>query len=188
MGLLIEKLSGLKYRDYVRQNILTKPGMTSSDFVRLDQAHENVAEGNDPLRDETGQIAGWKKNIYPFPLIGSPDSGAYVTASDLDRFLRSVKEGELLSSNLTEVFFTPQVHYRAMDEGTKKYGYGLWFLTDQADQVVFCEKEGINPGVSGLIRYRPEGDISKVILSNMEDGVWEPVRKVHELVIAGQLA
>ena len=101
---------------------------------------------------------------YAVVLIGSPDCGAYVTASDLDRFLRSVKAGELLSSKLTEAFFTPQVHYRAVNEGTKKYGYGLWFSMDQANQVVFCE------------------------LANMEDGVWETVRKVHELVIAGQLA
>ena len=75
-----------------------------------------------------------------------------------------------------------------MDGGTKKYGYGLWFFMDQANQVVFCEKEGINTGASGLIRHFPKDDISIVILSNMEDGVWEPVRKVHKLVIAGQLA
>ena len=188
LGLLIENVSGLKYRDYVRQNIFTQAGMTHSEFLRMDQVHENVAEGNDPLRDDTGQIIGWKKNIYSFPPIGSPDGGGYVTASDLDRFLRAVKAGELLSPKLTEAFFTPQVHHSVMDGGTQKYGYGLWFFVDQADQVVFCEKEGINAGVSGLIRHFPKDDISIVILSNMEDGVWEPMKKVHELLIASQLA
>jgi CubicO group peptidase (beta-lactamase class C family) len=185
LGLLIENVSGLKYRDYVRQNIFTQAGMTRSDFLCMHQANENVAEGNDPLRDETGQIIGWKKNIYSFPPIGSPDSGGYVTASDLDRFLRSVKAGKLLSHKLTEAFFTPQVHHSPMDCGTQEYGYGLRFFVDQANQVVFCEKEGINAGASGLIRHYPKDDINIVILSNMEDGVWKPVRKVHELVIAG---
>ncbi|MCK4413120.1 MAG: beta-lactamase family protein [Candidatus Eisenbacteria sp.] len=188
LGLLIETASGLKYRDYVRQNIITQAGMIHSEFLRMDQVHENVAEGNDPLRDNTGQIIGWKKNIYSFPPIGSPDGGAYVTASDLDRFLRAVKAGELLSPKLTEAFFTPQVHHSAMEGGTQRYGYGLWFLVDPANQVIFCQKEGTNAGVSGLIRHFPKDDTNIVILSNMEAGVWEPVRKVHELVMAGQLA
>ena len=188
LGLLIEKISGMKYRDYVRQNIFSKAGMVQSDFLRMDRVHEDVAEGCDPLRDEEGHIVGWKKNIYSFPPIGSPDSGAHVTANDLDRFLRAVKAGELLSPRLTEAFFTPQVHYRAVDDGTEKYGYGLWFFVDPADQVVYYEKDGINVGVSGLIRHYPKEDINVVLLSNMESGVWKPIRKVHEMVVAGQLA
>lgn len=187
LGLLIEKASGLQYRDYVRQKIFARAGMTRSEFLRMDRVHEDVAEGNDPLRDGTDQIIGWKKNIYSFPPIGSPDAGAHVTASDLDRFLRAVRAGELLSPELTEAFFRPQVHHSAMDGGTQEYGYGLWFFVDQAENVVFCQKEGINAGVSGLIRRYPKDDINVVILSNMEDGAWEPRRKVHELVIAGQL-
>jgi hypothetical protein len=48
-------------------------------------------------------------------------------------------------------------------------------------------KEGINAGVSGLIRYFPAHDINIVLLSNMESGAWEPIRKIHELAIAGDL-
>jgi hypothetical protein len=62
--------------------------------------HENVAEGCDPIQDEQGNLLGWKKNIYSFPPIGSPDSGAHVTAGDLDRFLRAVQAGKLLSPAL----------------------------------------------------------------------------------------
>jgi CubicO group peptidase (beta-lactamase class C family) len=188
LGLLIEKASGMKYRDYVRQNIFAQAGMSYSDFLWLDRVHEDVAEGSDPLRDEGGRIVGWKKNIYSFPPIGSPDSGAHVTANDLDRFLRAVKAGKLLSPKLTEAFFTPQIHYRATDGGTEKYGYGIWFFVDPEDRVVYCEKDGINAGVSGLIRHFPKEDINLVLLSNMESGVWNPMRKVHEMIVAGQLA
>jgi hypothetical protein len=37
--------------------------------------------------------------------------------------------------------------------------------------------------VSGVIRHFPRRDISVVLLSNMEDGVWEPIWTVHELVM-----
>jgi CubicO group peptidase (beta-lactamase class C family) len=187
LGLMIEKATGMTYRDYVRQNIFARAGMAHSDFFRMDRVHENVAEGCDPMRDEDGNVVGWKKNLYSFPPIGSPDSGAHVTAHDLERFLRAVKGGELLSPELTRAFLTPQVHYREKDSWTMMYGYGLWFYVDRSDGVVCYQKEGINAGVSGLIRHFPAQDISVVILSNMEDGAWKPVWKIHEMVVAGQL-
>jgi CubicO group peptidase (beta-lactamase class C family) len=93
LGLMIERVTGMAYRDYVRQNVFARAGMAHSDFLRMDRAHEQVAEGCDPIRDEGGRVVGWKKNIYSFPPVGSPDSGAHVTAGDLDRFLRAVKGG-----------------------------------------------------------------------------------------------
>jgi CubicO group peptidase (beta-lactamase class C family) len=188
LGLLTEKISGMKYRDYVRQNIFAKAGMLHSYFFRMDRDNENVAEGSDPLRDEAGSLIGWKKNIYSYPPIGSPDGGAHVTARDLDRFLRAAKAGELLSPMLTDSFFTPQVQHRALEGGTEKYGYGLEFLVNQVGQVVYCGKGGINAGVSGLIRYYPKEDLNVILLSNMENGAWAPVRKIHEMIVAGKSA
>ena len=186
LGLMIERASEMTYRDYVRQHVFNRAQMIDSDFMRLDRVHENVAEGSDPLRNEIGDLVGWKKNIYSFPPIGSPDSGAVVTARNLDAFLRSVKAGELLSSELTAAFFSPQVHYRAMDKWTKMYGYGLWFYVDKSDRIVFYQKEGINAGVSALIRHYPELDVNVVLLSNLEEGVWEPVWKINNLLISGE--
>jgi CubicO group peptidase (beta-lactamase class C family) len=159
--------------------------MGQSDFLRLDRVHENVAEGADPIRDDAGRVVGWKRNIYSFPPVGSPDSGAYVTAGDLDRFLRAVQVGDLLSPQLAEAFLAPRVHYKERDDWTLMMGYGLMFYLDASDRVVCYQKEGINAGVSGIIRYFPQRDICVVILSNMEDGVWEPIWTVHNLVVKG---
>src|SRR5258708_21880642 len=109
LGLLIEQASGLSYRDYLRQQIYAPAEMLHSDFLRMDLTYDDVAEGCDPLHDEHGTLVAWKKNIYAYPPIGSPDSGAHVTASDLDRFLRKVKAGSLLSAQPPTSFFTPPV-------------------------------------------------------------------------------
>jgi len=185
LGLLIEQASGLSYRDYVRQQIFAPADMRQSDFFRLDLMNDNVAEGCDPLRDEHGTILAWKKNIYSFPPIGSPDSGAYVTASDLDRFLRQVKAGKLLSPQSTAAFFTPQVLHHAQDDWKQVYGYGIEFAVDGTGKVIFAEKEGINAGVSAVIRHYPDQDLNVVLLSNMQQGVWEPLRTIHRLLKAG---
>jgi CubicO group peptidase (beta-lactamase class C family) len=186
LGLLIEQASGQSYRDYVRANIFARAAMYDCDFFRMDRVNRNVAEGCDPLRDANGQITGWKKNIYSYPPIGSPDGGAHVTASDLHRFLRAVQRGELISPALTQAFFTPQVVHTRDENGTTMYSYGLWFALDPAGQVVFYEKEGYNAGVSGMIRYYPALDTSVVILSNMSSGAWEPIKQVHNVLIGSQ--
>ena len=186
LGMMIEKATASRYRDYVRREIFKKSGMVLSDFYRMDRVHKDVAEGCDPIRDQKGKTSGWKRNIYSYPPVGSPDSGAYVTAGNLDRFLRAVRGRNLLSSELTEAFFSPQVLYRKYDGWSKKYGFGMWFYVDSTEKVVFCEKENINTGVSGVVRYYPETDINVVILSNMENGVWGPIRKIHQMVATSE--
>lgn len=186
LGLMIEKAAGMSYRDYVRKHIFKKADMSHSDFFAMDDVHEKVAEGCDPIRNEEGEIEGWKKNIYSYPPIGSPDGGAYVTAGDLDRFLRAVHSGKLLSTELTKALQTPHVEYKEKDDWVMKYGYCLWFYVEPDGKIVCYQKEGINAGASGLIRYFPEKDINVVILSNMEDGVWGPIWKIHQLVVDGK--
>jgi len=190
LGLLIEKACGLSYRDYVRQQIFAPAAMLHSDFFRMDMTDEDVAEGCDPLRDEDGAIVAWKKNIYSYPPIGSPDGGAHATARDLDRFLRQVKAGSLLSAQSTAAFFTPQILNRGQEAwdqryGYGRYGYGICFAVDDAGKVLFAEKEGMNAGASAVIRHYPDQDINVVLLANIQNGVWEPVKTIHRLLMAG---
>jgi hypothetical protein len=138
----------------------------------------------DPLRDEHGALVVCKKNIYSYPPIGSPDAGAYVTASDLDRFCRKVKVCTLLSAQSTAAFFTPQVLHHVQDDWKQLYGYGLCFAVDRTGNVLFAEKEGINAGVSAVIRHYPDQDINVVLLANIQEGVWEPLRTIHRLLKA----
>lgn len=187
LGLMIERSTGTTYRDYVREHVFCRAGMARSGFFRMDRVCEDVAEGCDPIRDERGAAVDWKKNIYSFPPVGSPDSGAHVTAGDLNRFLRAVSAGELLSPVLTEAFLTPQVHYRDKDGWTMMYGHGLWFRVEPPGEVVCYQKEGYNAGVSGMIRHFPIRDVSVVILSNMAGGAWKPIEKIHDMVVAGRL-
>ena len=183
LGLMIEKITGLRYADYVEKHIFAPAGMTASGFFRKDYVYPNLAEGSDPVLDEQQQVIGWKKNIYSYPPIGSPDGGAYVTASDLDRFLRAVQAGKLLSPTLTADFLSPHVEYRDRKEWAVKFGYVLEHFVNKSGQVDFYQKGGINVGVSAIIRHYPAQDINVVLLSNMEHGVWTPIWKAHEFIV-----
>lgn len=183
LGLAVEKLTGLTYRDYVRERIFKPTQMSSSEFFRMDRCVPAVAEGADPIRGEDGSVVAWKRNIYSFPPVGSPDSGAHVTAADLDRFLRAVRSGDLLSPVLTERFFRPQIFYKQHDGWAMHYGLGMWFYVEPDGHVLCCQKEGYNAGVSAVMRYFPDYDINLVILSNMAEGAWDVSWRVHEFIL-----
>ncbi len=185
LGLMIEKATGLTYRAVVQQDVFGRADMADAGFFRMDHVNERIAEGADPIRDDAGAAQGWRRNIYSFPPIGSPDGGAIVTASDLERFIRAVVDGRLLSAEMTVAFLTPQVDYRVRDGWTQRFGYGPWFRVEPDGSVLFLEKEGINAGVSGMVRHYPGRDLTAVVLSNLEDGAWEPIDMVHDLVMAG---
>jgi CubicO group peptidase (beta-lactamase class C family) len=188
LGLMIEKATGRPYRDVIRQDVFASAGMDDSDFLRMDRVNERLAEGADPIHDDTGAITGWKRNIYSYPPVGSPDGGAHVTAVDLDRFLRAVRAGRLLSVEMTAAFLAPQIVCRVRDGWTQHNGYGPWFRVDGDGTIVFLEKDGINVGASGLVRYYPGRDLTVVVLSNLEEGAWDPIGLVHEMIVAGAFA
>jgi len=183
LGLAIEKLAGVTYRNYIRENIFKRAQMRDSGFFRMDRSVPDVAEGSDPIRSEDGHIIAWKKNVYSFPPVGSPDSGAHVTAADLDRFLRAVRAGDLLSSQLTEQFFRPHVFYKNRDGWSMHYGLGMWFYVEPDGHVLFCQKEGYNAGVSAVMRYFPDLNTNLVILSNMAEGAWDLSWTLHEKIL-----
>ncbi len=182
-GLMIEKASGMPYRDFVQQNIFAPSGMTRSGFFRMDEVTEDLAEGSDPIYDPQGHLTGWKKNIYSFPPIGTPDGGAHVTAGDLVRFLHAAQDGKLLGPDSTNKFFTPQVFKAERKSFDHYFGFGLEFLLEKnSHKVIAYHKDGQNAGVSGIIRHMVETNISMVLLSNMEDGVWEPVWEIYDML------
>lgn len=186
LGLLIEKITGLSYRDYVRQFVFMRAGMKDSDFLRMDGVHENVAEGYDPITDENGVITGWRKNIYSYPPIGSPDGGAYSTVRDLDRFLKALRRGELLSPAMTEAIQSAQVDYKSYPDTIVKFGYGFLFAHDLQKNLIMYGKEGINVGTSGMMCYFPSLDMNVCILANLEDCAIDLMWEIYAMVVAGQ--
>jgi CubicO group peptidase (beta-lactamase class C family) len=168
-GLAVERASGMRYRDYVREHVFARARMHDSGFFDRRDAEPRVAEGWD--RDSDGR---WVENIFSYPPIGSPDGGAHSTAADLLRFVDATREGELLGREFTEEFFLPQVEH---DEDVF-YGFGLEFDIGDDGGVRSWYKEGINAGASGIVRSYPDAGIDLAVLSNSEEGAWPVIREL----------
>ena len=182
LGLMIEQATGSTYRDYVTEHVFARAGMNRSGFFRMDVVEPDVAEGVEAITDKNGRVVGWQRNIYSYPPIGGPDGGAHVTAGDLLRFHRAVRDGGLLGHALTAELRSPKVRHSARAAGSHLMGFGFEFETD-ADEVVRCYwKEGVNVGVSAMLRHYPAKDITFAVLAVGENAAWAPIRAIEEAV------
>lgn len=182
LGLMIERATSMTYRDYVAEHVFARAGMTGAVFASSDIVTPGIAEGADPVRDESGSVARWHRNVFSYPPIGSPDGGAHVTASDLVAFHQALRCGRLLTADLTAQMLTPHEVLRARHGGGHHTGFGLEFATDENGEWECYWKEGMNVGASAILRYYPSSQVTLVILSTMEDGAWQPIKQVDRML------
>jgi CubicO group peptidase (beta-lactamase class C family) len=179
LGLMVERASGMRYRDYVVRHVFGPAEMDRSGFFRLDRIEPDVAEGADPVTDASGAVVGWRRGIYSYPPVGSPDGGAYVTARDLIAFHDALRNGRLLGEELTAAILRPKEDYRELPTGSHRTGYGFEFEVDRNGEVTTYWKNGVNVGVSAALAYWPRQDVTFAVLSNREDGAWKPIDAIR---------
>lgn len=169
LGLVIEKLSGKTYHDYIHENIFKKSSMNETFFYSMDEIHENVAEGYVGIKDEHDNVIGFKKNIYSYPPRGASDAGAYTTVDDLDKFFRALLNNTLLSEETTNNILKSQCIYRKTNNRIMYMGYAFEHIARISDEKVFSiQKDGSNDGVACLTSYLPEIDTIFTILANTD--------------------
>jgi CubicO group peptidase (beta-lactamase class C family) len=182
LGLVIEKVTGVPYRDYVKQQVFEHAGMTGADFCAMDGTCPNFAEHYKRIERDDGTIE-WRKNIYSYPPIGSPDGGATVTALDLDKLIRALQANRLMSPEASRQLLTPQVKTKDVDGGSHWNGFAVEFRLDDKGKITRYGKDGINAGVASNCVYYPATDTTTVLLANQDCNVWAMQRELDPLLI-----
>jgi CubicO group peptidase (beta-lactamase class C family) len=152
--MLIEKLTGGLYRDFIRQHVLQAAHMHRSGFYAFHDLPENTANGYLEDRRTT--------NIYQLPPRGGGDGGMYTTTGDLCTFWDSLFSNRILSAELTETCLSTHVNF----DDREGYGCGLY---KRLDGSMFW-LEGGDAGVGFDSRYLPQEKLTLNILSNITNG------------------
>ncbi len=100
LGLLVERLSGEDYYDYVRRHIYEPAGMVRTAHYAVDSLPPNTALGYTRGDDAPGSgpaasSGPVRPNWELLPGRGSSAGGGYSTAPDLLRFLAALREGRI---------------------------------------------------------------------------------------------
>lgn len=150
LGLLIEKLSGSTYWQFLDQRIFTPLGM--------DQTRPT-----DPRAVVTGRAAGYlfrddalERIPTTEPMAAFSAGGLMSTVVDLAKWEAALATGSLLSEASREAMWTAGTTDDG--SGTTDSGYGLgWRVMTARDQQLVMHR-GATPGFrSGLFRYRSSG-------------------------------
>lgn len=86
LGLIVEKVSGRSYWDYVRERVFTPAGMTETGPLDPSEAIANRAIGYS--KTEKGE---WRSNAFALPRRASSAGGVHSTAGDLLGFVSAGK-------------------------------------------------------------------------------------------------
>jgi CubicO group peptidase (beta-lactamase class C family) len=166
LGLIIEKVSGQRYHDYVREHVFRPAGMKDTDAYPQDAIVPNRAVGY--TREEEGertQAASEppRVNIYALPARSSSAGGGYSTAADLLAFDDAMRHDRLLPAVWTDWFFTDKSNPPAATPLPRRRGGGGF--------------AGGTAGVNAVIETDLDTGYTVVVLSNLDPPSAEKVAK-----------
>jgi CubicO group peptidase (beta-lactamase class C family) len=159
---IIEKVTGKKYEEVLKERILQPLGMENSGFMDSYQIVPKMATGcmywnfayiKAPHADPTSSIGA---------------GSIYSTVADLFKWERALAGNKLVSKKFQDLMFEPHIKMR----GNRHYGYGVvlgkeW-IAGLDKSVGFVEHSGNQPGFSCLLLVFPNDDHSIILLSNID--------------------
>lgn len=178
LGYVIEKVSGVTFDDFMKENILDKCGMYNSDF-RYFKIHDSLKTSPHSKRWVTKNI--YERKTYPYTREHAPSSTLNSSSKDLSKwmisFLQTLGESDLNNKYLTmiEPSFSPNPYI------------GLGFQLSNINSKKIIGHYGGDRGFRSYLIMIPEKKIGLVLLANCdydEDFRQEILHPIAKLMLA----
>jgi len=174
LGLIIEKISGQNYFDYVRNNIYSPAGMHDTDAYCLDEVVPRIATGYTMSVETPGR---WKNNTWSNVVKGTPAGGGYATAKDLLNFTQALQQHRLLNAINTAAYTAGRIkYYKGL------YGYG--FSEETLNGHKLMGHTGGHYGIANELMIIPDLNYVVIILTNGEvENYWETANYIKRQLV-----
>ncbi len=157
LGAIIEEVTGKKYEDVLKENILIPVGMSNSGYDHTSPIIENRASGYDKSLD------GYTNARYMDMSIPFSAGSLYSTVDDLFKWDQALYTDKLLSDPNKEKMFTPFLG---------EYGYG-WHISDveigDLRKKLITHSGGIFGFSTIILRYTDDNNCI-ILLNNFSSG------------------
>jgi CubicO group peptidase (beta-lactamase class C family) len=175
LGVIIGKVSGMDYFDYIRENIYKPAGMVNSDSFEMDRPVPNLAIGY--VKRYTPNGSFWRNNIFDHVVKGGPAGGGFSTVEDLLAFAQALRNNKLISKESVELLTSPKP-----EVNSPNYGYGFTISEKGGDRIV-----GHSGGFTGIrsdLSIFLKSGYTVAIMSNYTSGMTAVKEKITELILA----
>jgi CubicO group peptidase (beta-lactamase class C family) len=151
LGKIIERASGKKYGDYLREQIITPLQLKNTDLESLDSVYLLKARGYTRIGKQ------WQPATF-MQMEGAWSAGAMIsTVGDLHTWIKALYQNKVLNPASTKKMLTPE-------KGTMGYAYGI--ISDSLKKHPRIWHNGGIHGFSSYLAYFPESDITVVVIAN----------------------
>jgi CubicO group peptidase (beta-lactamase class C family) len=155
LGVIVEKLSGGSYEDFVETRIFEPLGMRGTRYGHASEVVPNRAEGYQGA-------SGAYENAAYLSMTQPYSAGSLLsTVDDLARWDEALRTDELLPAELRELLWTPE---SLADGRATGYGYGFAVHDYQGHRIV-QHGGGINGFLTSIVRI-PDQEVFVSVLSN----------------------
>lgn len=159
LAAIIEKVSGQKYSQFMKENIFTPLGMKHT-------AVYSKAEYDKIPVDVVGHDRNWRRSVAQNFLDGPVgDKGIYSTIHDLYLFDRAMRKARLLEQSTMDSVYAPR---NEMQKGHFNYGYGWRTFVEGKQKVVY--HTGWWHGFRHIYLRQLDKDVTVILLTNLTNG------------------
>jgi CubicO group peptidase (beta-lactamase class C family) len=169
LGVVIEKVTGEGYFEYIRKTIYGPAGMTNSDCYEMDYPVENLAIGYSP---DSKSPYGWRNNLYTHVIKGGPAGGGFSTVKDLHRFALALLGGKYVGPDMLKMMWTDY----------KGAGYGYGFVVAQGPMGKVVGHSGGFDGINSRLDIYPDTGYIVAVMSNVDRGAGPLAGKIGRLL------
>jgi CubicO group peptidase (beta-lactamase class C family) len=160
LGLIVERVSGRDYYDFLRSEVFRRAGMTSSGCPRRNHLGPRTAIGY----TQAPGLPGLQPNTASLPPRGTSAGGCYSTAPDLLRFANALVRHHLLDAALTKTVTSAKVDVGRLG----KYGYGFGLRYGRPGEPPTIWHNGGSPGVGAELDISAARRYTVVVLANRD--------------------
>src|SRR2546425_946286 len=157
LGVVIERVTGKNYYEYVQDYVYKPAGMTSTGSLSEDEVVSERSIGYTKFGGKT-----WRPNTDTLPYRGTSAGGGYSTVEDLLRFANALENHTLLDAHYSELLTSGKVD----TPNGAKYAYG--FMDRNVHGVRSFGHGGGAPGMNGDLEIYPESGYVIAVLANMD--------------------
>ena len=165
LGLIVEKVSGQSYQQYVREHVFQRAGMTDTDNYDLENDPPGIAIGYmDPPR-RAGSGAARRSNVLRIPVVGLPDGLGYSTCRDMVKFHAALRDHTLVSEDTLNTMWTGRT--KTERGGGGEYGYGAHLRRYNGTRIVW--HGGGYVGITNQFEMYPDLGYTVAIFCNIDN-------------------
>lgn len=184
LGEIVEKISGEKYPDYIKNHILEPLGMKRSTFSP-DAVEADPDSATPYIVTRTGEQL---PSTYPYGIVGS-DGGLVSSANEMAEYLKMLlakgRAGrkQILSAESLAEMMKPRIKTPDQPWVTKTvrhYGYGLGINTDPSGPTVISHGGSVSTATAQLAIV-PEDGVGVIVLAN---GSGYPLSTIADYALA----